>query len=595
MEAKELRKRYIDFFVGNGHAAIKSAPLVPENDPTVLFTTAGMHPLVPYLTGETHPLGKRLVDVQKCVRTGDVESVGDATHLTFFEMLGNWSLGDYFKKEAIEFSFEFLTSSEWLAISPDKLAVSVFAGDELAPFDQEAFDHWRRLGVPAERVAKCPKSENWWERAGQPGPCGPDTEMFYWTGTDEAPKTFDPDDERWVEIWNDVFMQYNRTNEGKYEPLAQKNVDTGMGLERVAAVLQGKSSCYETELFQPLLVKLDELRDVKTPETRSPSERLIVEHARAVTFIMADGVVPGNVDQSYVVRRLIRRAIREARKLDLREPFTDTLAQIVIDNYHDAYPELKRNESNVLEALREEEGQFAQTLEKGTREFEKLIGKVPPHIKKKVVSGKNAFFLYETYGFPLELTEEMAAERGFEVDRKGFDKAFKKHQELSRKGAENKFKGGLADDSEAATKLHTATHLLHEALRRVLGAHVEQKGSNITAKRLRFDFSHPEKMTQEQIAQTERIVNEAIQSAVDVNCEEMSFDEATKTGAIGLFADRYGEKVKVYSVGDFSKEICGGPHVDNIAKLGVFKIVKEESSSRGIRRVKATLTPAANA
>ncbi len=590
MKAKELREKYIEFFASKGHSVIKSAPLVPENDPTVLFTTAGMHPLVPYLLGEKHPVGARLVNYQKCIRTGDIDEVGDAVHLTFFEMLGNWSLGDYFKKEAIGYSFEFLTSPEWLNLPLDRLAFSVFAGDEDAPFDEEAYKIWLDLGAPEARIAKLPKNDNWWGPAGQTGPCGPDSEMFYWTGPLPAPETFDSKNKLWVEIWNDVFMQYNKTAEGKYEPLAQRNVDTGMGVERVTAVLQGKATCYATELFQPLFEKLDEIREAQAPAERCDSERIVVEHIRAATFIMADGVCPGNVDQAYVLRRIIRRAIREARKLGITSCFTDTMAQIVLDNYSDVYPELAQNAASIIDEFKQEEKQFAHTLEKGTREFEKLIDKVPAHVQNKVISGKNAFHLYETYGFPLELTEEMAAEKGFKVDRESFDKAYKKHQELSRKGAEQKFKGGLADDSSATSNLHTATHLLHAALRKVLGEHVAQKGSNITAERLRFDFSHPDKMTKEQVAEVEAIVNKAISEKLAVSCSEMSVEEAKAQNAIGLFGDRYGEKVKVYSIGNFSKEICGGPHAENTETLGKFKIKKEESSSRGVRRIKAVLT-----
>ncbi len=589
MKANELREKYIRFFESKGHAAIKSASLVPENDPTCLFTTAGMHPLVPYLLGSKHPNGTRLTDYQKCIRTGDIDEVGDAVHLTFFEMLGNWSLGDYFKEEAIEFSFEFLTSPEWLNIPVKNLAVSVFAGDNDAPFDEEAFTIWNRLGIDENRIAKLGKKDNWWGPAGQTGPCGPDTEMFYWTGEGEAPEVFDPENKLWVEIWNDVFMQYNKTADGKYEPLEQKNVDTGMGLERVAAILQGKASCYDTEIFQPMFKKLDELRGIDTPAERCDSERIIADHLRASVFIIADGVTPGNVDQAYVLRRLIRRSIREGRKLGLENKFITDVAQVVIDNFKDVYSEIGQNADTIINELNIEEDQFAKTLEKGTHEFEKLIAKVPEHIQRKVVSGKNAFFLYETYGFPLELTMDMAKENGFEVDEKGFQKAFERHQEMSRKGAEQKFKGGLADNSEATAALHTATHLLHKALRLVLGDHVAQKGSNITAERLRFDFSHSEKMTKEQLTEVEKIVNDVIEKKMPVICEEMSVEEAKDQGAIGLFGDRYGEKVRVYTVGDFSKEICGGPHAENSGDLGHFKIKKEESSSRGVRRIKAVL------
>ena len=589
MKAKELRAKYIEFFKENGHAEIKSAPLIPDNDPTVLFTTAGMHPLVPYLLGEKHPLGTRLTDYQKCIRTGDIEEVGDPVHLTFFEMLGNWSLGDYFKVESIGYSFDFLTNERWLNIPLDRLAFTVFAGDEDAPFDEEAFNEWRKHGVSEKRIAKLPKKDNWWGPAGETGPCGPDTEIFYWTGPLPTPEVFDPSDKRWVEIWNNVFMQYFKNAEGKFEPLKQQNVDTGMGVERVTAILQGKASCYDTEIFAPLFAKLDELRGIETPAERTRSERIIVEHMRAATFIMGDGVTPGNVDQAYVLRRIIRRAIREAMKLGLNKSFTVAMAQVVIDNYKDVYSELALNEKSILEEFEREERQFATTLNRGTREFEKLIARVPAHIERKVISGKNAFELYETYGFPIELTVEMAAEKGFTVDMEGYQKAFEKHQERSRQGAEQKFKGGLADHSDETARLHTATHMLHKALRIVLGDHVAQKGSNITAERLRFDFSHPDKMTPEQIAEVQRIVNEQIQRELPVICEEMTVDEARAAGAIGLFGDKYGERVKVYSIGDYSKEICGGPHAQNSKDLGEFIIQKEESSSRGVRRIKAII------
>ena len=589
MKAKELRAKYIEFFKENGHAEIKSAPLIPDNDPTVLFTTAGMHPLVPYLLGEKHPLGTRLTDYQKCIRTGDIEEVGDPVHLTFFEMLGNWSLGDYFKVESIGYSFDFLTNERWLNIPLDRLAFTVFAGDEDAPFDEEAFNEWRKHGVSEKRIAKLPKKDNWWGPAGETGPCGPDTEIFYWTGPQPTPEVFDPSDKRWVEIWNNVFMQYFKNAEGKFEPLKQQNVDTGMGVERVTAILQRKASCYDTEIFAPLFAKLDELRGIETPAERTRSERIIVEHMRAATFIMGDGVTPGKVDQAYVLRRIIRRAIREAMKLELNKSFTVAMAQVVIDNYKDVYSELAVNEKIILEEFEREERQFASALDRGTREFEKLIARVPAHIERKVISGKNAFNLYETYGFPIELTVEMAAEKGFTVDMEGYQKAFEKHQELSRQGAEQKFKGGLADHSDETARLHTATHMLHKALRIVLGDHVAQKGSNITAERLRFDFSHPDKMTPEQIAEVQKIVNEQIQRELPVICEEMTVDEARAAGAIGLFGDKYGERVKVYSIGDYSKEICGGPHAQNSKDLGEFIIQKEESSSRGVRRIKAII------
>jgi len=589
MTAAQLRRKYLDFFKAHGHCEIRSASLIPENDPTCLFTTAGMHPLVPYLSGASHPAGRRLTDCQKCIRTGDIDEVGDAVHLTFFEMLGNWSLGDYFKEEAISMSFEFLTSE--LGIPVNMLAVTVFAGDEDAPFDAEAYQLWNSRGIPAERIAKLGKKDNWWGPAGITGPCGPDTEMFYWTGPLPAPEKFDPEDKRWVEIWNDVFMQYNKNADGKFEPLSQKNVDTGMGLERVTAVLQGKTSCYETEIFAPIFAILDEIRGTATPAdgVRTSSERIIADHLRAASFIIADGITPGRVDQPYVLRRLIRRAIREGRKLGIEENFTGRVAKVVIDQMGDFYPELKERQAVIIEELDREEKQFSTTIGNGIKELQKLIDRVPAFVERKVISGKNAFNLYETYGFPIELTVEMAKEQGFQVDMPGYEEAFRKHQELSRAGAEQKFKGGLADHSEATARLHSATHLLQAALRRVLGDHVEQKGSNITAERLRFDFSHPEKMTPEQLTEVEKLVNEAIAANYPVICREMSVEDARKSGAMGLFGNRYGEVVKVYSMGDFSCEICGGPHAGSTGELGGFKILKEESSSRGVRRIKAVV------
>ena len=593
MTANELRKKYIEFFKSNGHAEIKSASLIPDNDPTCLFTTAGMHPLVPYLQGAKHPAGRRLTDCQKCIRTGDIDEVGDAVHLTFFEMLGNWSLGDYFKEEAINFSFNFLTKE--LGIPVEQLAVTVFAGDEDCPFDEEAWNIWHNLGIPAERIAKLGKKDNWWGPAGTTGPCGPDTEMFYWTGTAPAPQVFDPENKLWVEIWNDVFMQYNKNAEGKFEPLAQRNVDTGMGLERITAVLQGKPSCYETEVFASLFAELDAIRGVPgiPANQRTSSERIIVDHLRAATFIIGDGITPGRVDQPYVLRRLIRRAIREGRKIGIVTEFAARVAKRVIEQFGEFYPELTANAEMICSELEREEKQFAAALEHGTKEFQKLIDRVPPHIAKKVISGKNAFNLYETYGFPLELTVEMAKEQGFSVDEEGFQAAYAKHQELSRAGAEQKFKGGLADHSEETAKLHSATHLLHAALRKVLGTHVEQRGSNITAERLRFDFSHPDKVTPEQLQEVQALVNDAISRKLEIICEEMSVEDARNAGAMGLFGNKYGEVVKVYTMGDVSKEICGGPHAGNTGDLQAFKILKEESSSRGVRRIKAVIGEAA--
>jgi alanyl-tRNA synthetase len=587
MKAKELRQKYLDFFKEKGHSIIPSATLLPENDPTVLFTTAGMHPLVPYLLGEDHPGGKRLVNVQKCIRTGDIDEVGDEIHLTFFEMLGNWSLGDYFKKEAIEMSFEFLTGKNWLNIPIEKLAISVFKGDDDAPKDEESAEIWKKLGIPDHKIVYLSKKENWWGPAGTTGPCGPDTEMFYWVGGDTPPDHFstpETDELNWVEIWNDVFMQYNKTADGKYEPLKQKNVDTGMGFERVVAVLQGKRTIYDTELFQPILEKISALTNVTYSDNQT-SYRIIADHIRTAAFMAADDVKPSNLDQGYVMRRLIRRAIRHGKTLGIEENFTHIIAKKVIHMMSDTYPELK-HEEEILKTFQLEEDQFRKTINSGIREFEKLIGKLDGN----KISGTDAFHLYDTYGFPIEMTIEEAEKHNLTVDKEGFDKAFEEHQKLSRAGAEEKFKGGLQDNSETTTRLHTATHLLHAALRKVLGDHVEQKGSNITAERLRFDFSHPDKMTDEQKAEVEKYVNEAIASDSKVNFETMDVNEAKEKGAIGLFDSMYGEKVKVYDMSPWSKEICGGPHVEKLGELGTFKIKKEQSSSAGIRRIKAVLT-----
>ena len=604
MTASELRKKYIDFFTSKGHVQIPSASLIPENDPSVLFTTAGMHPLVPYLMGEEHPAGKRLVDYQKCVRTGDIDEVGDATHLTFFEMLGNWSLGDYFKDESIDWSFEFLTSKEWLALPIEKIAVSVFSGDDSAPLDEEAYDKWLALGVDEARVAKLDKHENWWPAGGEStGPQGPDTEIFYWTGDDDAPKAFDPSNELWVEIWNNVFMQFNRSDDGTLSPLDQTNVDTGMGLERTVAVLQGKASVFETDLFVPIITKIEELSKKKycfsqgdlgldeEPECwegDARSMRIIADHVRSAVMIMLDGIEPSNKDHGYVLRRLIRRAIRHGRQLgvsgsDLVEPIADAS----IESLKGAYPELDERRDQIVSGLMAEAKKFDKTIEKGLKQVEKVWK------KQKEITGKDAFDLYQSYGFPLELTEEIAGDYGQKVDKSVFEEEFKKHQELSRAGASKKFAGGLVDHSEETTKLHTATHLVHQALRQVLGDHVQQKGSNITQERLRFDFSHPQKMTKEEIAEVEKIVNDAIEAKLPVEYELLTMEEAKERGALGFFEDKYAQldgKIKVYSVGDFSKEICGGPHVKNASELGAsFKIKKEEASSAGVRRIKAIL------
>ncbi len=614
--ANQLRRLFIDFFVKNGHKEISGASLIPENDPTVLFTTAGMHPLVPYLLGEKHPLGTKLVDVQKCVRTDDIDEVGDPSHLTFFEMLGNWSLGDYFKKEAIELSFKFLTSSReegGLGFGLDRLAFTCFAGDEDAPRDDESFEVWRALGVAEERIAFLPKKDNWWGPAGKTGPCGPDTEMFYWTGSDPAPTKFEPANKLWVEIWNDVFMQYFKNEDGKFVELEQKNVDTGMGLERVLMILNGAVSPFETELFADVVSAIRALGgyDIGTDaaggavsDDAKISERIICDHLRAATFMLGDprGITPSNTDQGYILRRLIRRAIRHGMKLGINGPFARKLAGIYVNLYGESYPELIKNQEIIFEEMTREEAQFSSTLAKGIREIEKAG-------IENLLKGDFAFYMYETYGFPPEMTVEEIkkeielnnrkdlADRFNEVEfYKEFNSKLSEHQAKSRAGSEAKFSGGLADHSEEVTCLHTATHLLHKALRTVLGDHVEQKGSNITAERLRFDFVHPDKMTPEQIAEVEKIVNDQIKADLPVSFETMTVEEAKAAGAIGLFESKYGETVKVYTVGlgkepgkFFSKEICGGPHAEHTGQLRSFKILKEESSSRGVRRIKAVI------
>lgn len=584
--ANALRKKYVDFFLTKGHAEIPSASVVPENDPTVLFTTAGMHPLVPYLLGQPHPAGKRLVDFQRCIRTGDIDDVGDNTHLTFFTMLGNWSLGDYFKKESIAWSFEFLTSAEWLNIPLRDLAFTVFEGDENAPFDAEAYEQWTRLGVAPERIAKLGKEDNWWGPAGKTGPCGPDTEIFYWTGEGDAPAVYDPKDKRWMEIWNNVFMQFNKQEDGALVPLAAGSVDTGMGLERATVALQRKANVYDTELFVPVLAKLEELSGKSYADVQM-SMRIIADHVRAAAIMFMDGVVPTNKDQGYILRRLVRRAIRHARKLGVESgAMIGPVVDVIVETLGEAYPMLIEKKTLIVSGLAQEAAKFEKTLAQGLREFQKLWE------KNSAISGEDAFNLYQSYGFPLEVTQELAAEQGQQVDRDVFQAEFRKHQDLSRAGAEQKFAGGLADHSVETTKLHTATHLLHQALRQVLGPHVAQKGSNITAERLRFDFSHTEKMTPEQVQQVEMIVNEQIQRDLPVHFEMLTVDEARARGAIGLFEDKYaliGDSIKVYFIGDYSKEICGGPHVQHTGELGSIKIAKEEAVSAGVRRIKAIL------
>ncbi len=648
LSSNELRALFLKFFQKKGHSVIPSASVIPENDPTVLFTTAGMHPLVPYLLGQKHPQGTRLTDVQKCIRTGDIDEVGDMSHLTFFEMLGNWSLGDYFKDQMIPWSWEFLTSPEWLGIDPDKLAFTVFEGDEDCPRDEEAANLWRKCGVKDDHLFYLPKEHNWWGPAGVTGPCGPDTEMFIITkkpcGPDCSPACHCG---AYLEIWNDVFMQYNKQKDGSFIPLTQKNVDTGMGLERTICVLNGKKSVYETDAFTGILAKIEELCGKKyTPDDENTRAfRIVADHMRTSTFIIGDprGIGPSNVGQGYILRRLIRRAVRYGMGLGLQEGFTAEIAKVIIDQYKAVYPELEQNKAFVLEQLTLEEGRFARTLKQGEKEFDKVMNNlrrtrkamekiladdtlaaaeeaVKTHVLRpqpdmvsaieavkagdlakvkaecqrihdslNVIDGRSAFKLYDTYGFPIEITKELAAENGLTVDEADFAKRFEQHQATSRSGAEQIFKGGLADHSEQTTCLHTATHLLQAALRKVLGDEVHQKGSNITAERLRFDFTFGRKVTPEELAQVEALVNEAIAAKVPITMEEMTVSEAKAQGAMGLFESKYGEVVRVYTMGPYSKEICGGPHANNTGDLVSFKIIKEEASSAGVRRIKATI------
>ena len=645
----QLREMFQKFMESKGHHRIQSASVIPENDPTVLFTTAGMHPLVPYLLGQKHPAGTRLTDVQKCIRTGDIDDVGDPSHLTFFEMLGNWSLGDYFKKEMIPWSWEFLTSPDYLGLDKDKLAFTVFEGDEDCPRDEEAANIWRSLGVAEDHLFFLPKEHNWWGPAGVTGPCGPDTEMFIIVKEPCGPNC-SPACKcgAYLEIWNDVFMQYNKQADGSFIPLEQKNVDTGMGLERTICVLTGKKSVYETDAFADILAKIGELsgKVYLANDEDTKAFRIVADHMRTSTFILGDdrGVSPSNTDQGYILRRLIRRAVRYGMQLGMGEGFTAEIAQVIINQYKEVYPELERNAAFVLEQLKLEEGRFARTLKQGEKEFDKVynntmntkallesilnaedkVACAQENAKTKklrpspdmmpiieaanagdeavlvaalnarmatldTLDGRSAFKLYDTFGFPIEMTMELAAEKGLKVDEADFAERFKKHQELSHQGAEQKFKGGLADHSEETAKLHTATHLLHAALRKVLGDEVAQKGSNITAERLRFDFSFGRKVTPEELAEVEKLVNEAIQAKAPIICEEMTVPEAKAKGAIGLFESKYGEKVRTYKMGEFSFEICGGPHAENTGDLVNFKIQKEESSSAGVRRIKAVI------
>lgn len=587
LTAKELRKKYLDFFSSRGHAVIPSASLIPDNDPTVLFTTAGMHPLVPYLLGAKHPAGHRLTDVQKCVRTGDIDEVGDATHCTFFEMLGNWSLGDYFKYESIGWSYEFLT--EVLGIDSQKLAVSVFAGDEDCPRDEVSANRWAELGISRDRIFYLPKKNNWWI-AGATGPCGSDTEIFIIRDQPDCSPECSPacDCGKYVEIWNNVFMEFYKDADGNYSPLKQRNVDTGMGLERTVAMLNGYDSVYETDVFKPVMDLLKEVSG-KAPEGENlKAMRVIADHIRTATFMLGDekGVVPSNVDQGYILRRLIRRAVRYARLLEIAPETLIDCAKKYIDIYSDVYTELVANSEKIVSELDKEIKKFDTTLQQGLKEFEKLL----KYIQNNRMSGKAAFRLYDTFGFPIEMTLELAKDNGIEVDVEGYERCYNEHQQKSKAGAEQKFKGGLADSSEATTHLHTATHLLLAALRRTLNhPEIMQKGSNITPERLRVDFNFDRPLTKEELKVAEDEVNRAISAKVDIVCEEMSVDAARASGAIGVFGDRYGDIVKVYTMGEFSKEICGGPHANNTGDLGHFEIVKEQSSSAGVRRIKAIL------
>ena len=589
MTSEQLRKLYLDFYAGKAHAVIGSASLIPENDPTVLFTTAGMHPLVPYLLGEKHPAGNRLADVQICVRTGDIDEVGDASHCTFFEMLGSWSLGDYFKKDAIAWSYEFVIDK--LGFSPDKFAVTVFGGDEVCPRDEESADCWRRAGVEDKNIFFLGRKHNWWGPAGTTGPCGPDTEMFVDTGAPACSESCDPSCGcgKYLEIGNDVFMQYFKDAEGNFRPLEKKNVDQGMGLERLLCIINGYSSVYETDLFDFAIAKLEELSGRKYGEDEeiTAAMRIIADHTRTATFMLGDvkAISPSNVDQGYVLRRLIRRAMRYCRVLGVDFSVLTVLAELFADKYAPVYPNIGEARGRIAAELDAEKEKFARTIEQGLKEFDKVLS----HIPGKVFPGKTAFRLYDTFGFPVEMTAELAAERGYTLDNEGYEKAFREHQEKSKAGAEQKFKGGLADGGEASARLHSATHLLGYALRKVLGdENIAQRGSNITPERLRFDFNFPRPLTAEEIAAVEKTVNDEIAAGTPVVCEEMSVGEARDSGAVGVFGDRYGDVVKVYTIGH-SREICGGPHAANTAELGKFRIVKEQSSSAGVRRIKAVL------
>ena len=601
LTADELREMYLKFFESKGHKIIPGASVIPENDPTVLFTTAGMHPLVPYLMGAMeHPAGTRLTDVQKCVRTGDIDEVGDAAHLTFFEMLGNWSLNDYFKREAISWSFEFLTTK--LGFKPEQLNVTVFRGEGkegeegYIPADEEAVEIWKSLGLPDERIFRLPREDNWWGPAGTTGPCGPDTEMFIDTGKEKCGPDCRPGCHcgKYIEIWNDVFMQYNKNEEGKFVPLGRHNVDTGMGVERTICMMSGAPTVYDTEIFAPIMKAIDEMSNVPAgmdPADVLKARRVIADHMRTATFILCDpkgGVKPGNVGANYVLRRLIRRAVRFARQLGIAEGFTVKMAEVICEKYKHAYPELAENLEQCRNDLAQEEKRFNATLDKGEAMYKKVAEQLKAHGQSQI-SGKTAFKLYDTFGFPIELTLEMAAKDGLTVDKAGFDEANRKHQELSRTTSAGSFKAGLQDNSEVVTRMHTATHLLHAALHQVLGPTANQKGSNITAERLRFDFAWPQKLTDEQKAAIEKQVNEWIAQGIEVTKKMTTVEEAKAEGAMALFGAKYGDQVSLYTIGDISKEICCGPHVQNTKELGSFKIKKEEASSAGVRRIKAVI------
>lgn len=585
MDAQELREAYVNFFKDRGHAYIRSASLIPENDPTVLFTTAGMHPLVPYLLGEKHPEGKRLVNFQKCIRTGDIEEVGDASHLTFFEMLGNWSLGDYFKKESIQFSFDLLQTV--LKIPIDHLAVTAFEGEGDIPRDTDTEKYWKSHGMKDDQIFFYGRKDNWWGPAGQTGPCGPDTEIFYDDGRQKCGPNCGPSCHcgKYTEIWNNVFMQYFKDKDGKFTPLGQKNVDTGMGLERALRIMNGKDTVYDTELFQPIIRTIEEISGKKY-EDDIISFRIIADHLRAATFMLGDGVVPSKMGQGYILRRLIRRASRYMSKLGYDGTYMQRIAEVIVRDYSAAYPELENNKADIYEKLTAEEEKFHKTLTKGLRRFEEMLVE---NGESKELNGELVFKLYDTYGFPVELTQELAAEKGLTVNIDDFNNRFKDHQDKSRAGSDQVFKGGLADHTEETTKLHTATHLLNAALRDLVDPDIRQKGSNITAERLRFDFNFDRKLTPEELTAIEKYVNEAIKADIPIICKEMPLDDAKASGAIGVFDNKYGQFVKVYVIGDVSSELCGGPHVTHTGELQGFKIQKEESCAAGVRRIKAAV------